>query len=160
MEALYVIMAILLIVSFFFDKDKTIKSINRGKNKFMKILPGYLKLLVIISLVLLFSEDLIVEYLGNQNIILGSIMGLIIGSITMMPGFIAYPLAGVLLSRGVSFMVIAAFVTTLKMVGIVTYPVEKEYMGARATIYRNIASLIIAAIITISMGLFYGEVLF
>ncbi|MFW5789840.1 MAG: hypothetical protein ACOCWE_01175 [Bacillota bacterium] len=160
MEALYIIMFVLLIVSFVFDKDKTISSVKRGRDKFMKILPGYLKLLVIISLVLLFSEDLIVEYLGGQNIILGSIMGLIIGSITMMPGFIAYPLAGVLLSRGVSYMVIASFITTLMMVGVVTYPVEKEYMGTRATIYRNVASLIIAALITISMGLFYGEVLF
>ncbi|MGM0419984.1 MAG: hypothetical protein ACQEQG_03215 [Bacillota bacterium] len=160
MEVLYIIMAILLIISFFFSKEKTKQAVQLGKKKFMKILPGYLKLLVIISLVLLFSEDLIVEYLGGQNIILGSFLGLIIGSITMMPGFIAYPLAGVLLSRGVSYMVIASFITTLMMVGIVTYPVEKEYLGVKATIYRNTASFIVAALITLAMGLFYGEVLF
>ncbi|RQD77065.1 MAG: hypothetical protein D5S01_03000, partial [Halanaerobium sp. MSAO_Bac5] len=78
---------------------------------------------------------------------------------TMMPGFIAYPLAGILLSRGVSYMVVASFIIPLKMVGIVTYPLEKEYMGSKATIYRNIASLIVAAILTILIGLYYGEVI-
>ncbi len=159
MQALYLIMALLLLISFFFDREKTWQSIQRGKNKMMKILPGYLKLLVLLSLVLLFSEDFIVEYLGGQNIILGSVLGLIVGSITMMPGFIAYPLAGILLTRGVSYMVIAAFVISLKMVGVVTYPVEKEYMGVKATIYRNLASLAIAAVLTLLIGLYYGEVI-
>ena len=159
MQALYVIMALLLLISFFFNRKKTWKSIQRGKNKMLKILPGYLKLLVLLSLVLLFSEDFIVEYLGGQNIILGSVLGLIVGSITMMPGFIAYPLAGILLTRGVSYMVIAAFVISLKMVGVVTYPVEKEYMGIKATIYRNLASLAIAAVLTLLVGLYYGEVI-
>ncbi len=159
MQALYVIMALLLLISFFFNRKKTWKSIQRGKNKMLKILPGYLKLLVLLSLVLLFSEDFIVEYLGGQNIILGSFLGLIVGSITMMPGFIAYPLAGILLTRGVSYMVIAAFVISLKMVGVVTYPVEKEYMGVKATIYRNLASLAIAAVLTLLIGLYYGEVI-
>ncbi len=159
MQYLYVIMAVLLIISFFFDREKTWKSIQRGKNKLIKILPGYLKLLVLLSLVLLFSEDFIVQYLGGQNVLLGSALGLIIGSITMMPGFIAYPLAGILLAQGVSYMVIAAFIISLKMVGVVTYPLEKEYMGVKATIYRNAASLGIAAILTLLIGLYYGEVI-
>jgi len=159
MQALYLIMAVLLLISFFFDREKTWQSIQRGKNKMLKILPGYLKLLVLLSLVLLFSEDFIVEYLGGQNIFLGSVLGLIVGSITMMPGFIAYPLAGILLARGVSYMVIAAFIISLKMVGVVTYPVEKEYMGVKATIYRNLASLAIAAVLTLLIGLYYGEVI-
>ncbi|MCC3144170.1 hypothetical protein LJ207_02410 [Halanaerobium sp. Z-7514] len=159
MQYLYIIMLILLVISFLFDREKTKKSIIRGKNKLIKILPGYLKLLVILSIILLFSEDLIVQYLGTENILIGSGVGLVIGSITMMPGFIAYPLAGILLSRGVSYMVVASFIIPLKMVGIVTYPLEKEYMGSKATIYRNIASLIVAAILTILIGLYYGEVI-
>ncbi len=159
MEYLYIIMFVLLIVSLFFDRQKTWQSIKRGKNKLIKILPGYLKLLVLLSLVLLFTEDLIVQYLGDQNILLGSLLGLIIGSITMMPGFIAYPLAGILLGRGVSYMVVAAFIISLKMVGVVTYPLEKEYMGIKGTVYRNAASLIIAAILTLLIGIYYGEVI-
>ena len=141
MKYLYGIMSVLLIISLIFDRQKTWKAIRRGTNKLLKILPNYLKILVILALIMSFSEDLIVEYLGGQNILLGSILAIISGSIIMMPGFIAYPLAGVLLSRGVGYTVIAGFVISLKMVGIVTYPVEKEYMGIKGTIYRNIASL-------------------
>jgi len=86
-------------------------------------------------------------------------MGLIIGSITMMPGFIAYPLAGILVSRGVNYMVVAAFITTLMLVGVATYPVEKEYFGIKATVWRNIAGFIISAIIAVATGILYGEVL-
>ncbi|WP_160143054.1 hypothetical protein [Halanaerobium hydrogeniformans] len=53
------------------------------------------------------------QYLGTQNILVGSLVGTVIGSITMMPGFIAYPLAGILLSRGVSYMVVASFIIPL-----------------------------------------------
>ena len=160
MQYLYIVMLVLLIISLILDRKKTWKSIQRGVKKLLKILPNYLKILVLLALVMSFSEDFIVEYLGTQNILLGGLLGLIIGSITMMPGFIAYPLAGVLLARGVSYTVIAAFVISLKMVGVVTYPLEKEYMGVKGTLYRNIASLIITAILTLMIGLYYGEVLF
>jgi hypothetical protein len=43
----------------------------------------------------------------------------------MMPGFIAYPLAGVLVNKGVPYMVVASFETTLMMAGILTCPVKK-----------------------------------
>jgi len=160
MEYLYIIMIVLLIISLIFDRKKTWKSIKRGTNKLLKILPNYLKILVILALIMSFAEDLIVGYLGGQNILLGSLLGIIAGSIIMMPGFIAYPLAGVLLTRGVGYTVIAGFVISLKMVGVVTYPVEKEYMGIKGTIYRNATSLIITVILTFLIGLYYGEVLF
>jgi len=159
MYSLYIISIISLSISYYFSKEKTIKSLQIAWKKFSKILPGYLKLLIILSFVLLISDDLIIRYLGGSGSLLGIILGLITGSITMMPGFIAYPLSGILLEKGVSYMVIASFITTLMMVGVVTYPVEKEYMGKKATIVRNIASFIIAANIAIATGILYGEVL-
>ena len=159
MYSLYIISIISLSISYYFNKQKTIKALKIAWKKFSKILPGYLKLLIILSFVLLISDDLIIRYLGGSGSILGILLGLITGSVTMMPGFIAYPLSGILLERGVSYMVIASFITTLMMVGVVTYPVEKEYMGKKATIVRNIASFIIAAIIAVATGILYGEVL-
>lgn len=160
MEYLYIIMAVLLIISVIFDREKTWKAVRRGTQKLLKILPNYLKILVLLALLLSFSEDFIVEYLGGQNILLGSFLAIIIGSISLIPGFISYPLAGVLLSQGVSYSVIAGFIISLQMVGVMTYPVEKEYMGIKGTIYRNAASLIITIILTFLIALYYGEVLF
>ncbi|MFW6270626.1 MAG: hypothetical protein ACOC4G_11160 [Bacillota bacterium] len=160
MEYLYIIMALLLLISLIFSREKTWKAIRRGTKKLLKILPNYLKILVFLALVMSFAEDFIVQYLGGQNIVLGSLLAIVVGSIVMMPGFIAYPLAGVLLTRGVGYTVIAGFIISLKMVGVVTYPVEKEYMGIRGTIYRNTASLVITVILTFLIGIYYGEVLF
>ncbi len=158
MEGLYVVTGLSLIVSFLINQEKTIQGLKRGWMKFYKTLPSYLMLLILISIVLLLSEDLIVEYLGQDNIFLGLLFSLGIGSVTMMPGFIAYPLARILLQRGVPYMVIAGFVTSLMLVGVVTYPLEKSYMGRKATIIRNIMSFVVAGLIALVMGIAYGEI--
>ncbi|TYB31136.1 MAG: hypothetical protein FXF47_05725 [Candidatus Mcinerneyibacterium aminivorans] len=159
MKYLYIVAAIALIISFVKDKKKTLKGIKRGLKKFQKILPKYLMLLVIISIVLLLSEDFIIKYLNQGNILIGTLSSVIIGSVTMMPGFIAYPLSGVLLEKGVAYIIIGGFVTSLMLVGVVTYPVEKEYFGKKLTILRNLFGFLIAVGIAIGIGLFYGEVL-
>ncbi len=158
MKYLYIITVIVLVISFIKSKEKTIKGIKKGFKKFNKILPKYLVLLIIISFVLLISEDFIIEYLSSENIIVGTIASVIIGSITMMPGFIAYPLAGVLLERGVAYIILGGFVTSLMLVGVVTFPVEKEYFGTKATVIRNVFGFLIAVGIALGIGFFYGEV--
>jgi len=55
-------------------------------------------------------------------------------------------------------MVVAAFTTTLMMVGVVTYPVEKEYFGIKVTVMRNIISFFIALIVAVMIGVFFGEI--
>jgi uncharacterized membrane protein YraQ (UPF0718 family) len=85
-------------------------------------------------------------------------MASLFGSITIMPGFIAFPLSGILLNKGVPYMVLSAFTTTLMMVGILTYPVEKEYFGVKVTIIRNIISLFIALAVAMMTGIFFGEI--
>ena len=159
MLGLYIVTAILVIISFIADRKKTLQGIKIGLKKFRKILPNYLKILIFVAVILFFSESLITEYLGQENTLLGMLIGLVLGSVTIMPGFIAYPLAGVLVEKGVLYMIVAAFVTTLMMVGILTYPLEKEYMGARATLLRNGGSFLIAVIISLTIGLCYGEIL-
>ncbi|MFO7820380.1 MAG: hypothetical protein R6V17_09120 [Halanaerobacter sp.] len=158
MYFLYLAAGIGLVISTIFDYQKTVKALKMAWKKFSKILPGYIKILIILSVVLLIPEETIVYYLGGGGKWFGLLSGLFLGSVTMIPGFISYPLAGILVEKGVSYMVVAAFVTTLMMVGVATYPVEKEYYGHKATIIRNIVSLIIAAIIALSMGIIYGEV--
>lgn len=157
MIGLYIVTIVMSIVSLVVSKEKTIKGYKIGWKKFYKILPNYLKLLILIAVVLFFTEDLIVKYLAGNLPLIGLGLSIILGSITMMPGFIAYPLAGILVDKGVPYMVVAGFVTSLMMVGVLTYPVEKEYFGVKGTIYRNIVSVVISIIIAIATGIFYGE---
>ena len=117
-------------------------------------------MLIIVSIILsLLPNRIIADYLGGSNMFEGVILASAIGSITLMPGFIAFPLCGILLSRGVSYTVLSAFTTTLMMVGFVTFPIEKKYFGTKVTIIRNGMSFFIAVIVAIMTGIFYGEII-
>ena len=68
----------------------------------------------------------------------------VIGSVIVVPGFIAFPIAGVMKDMGAGYGVLAAFTTSLMMVGVLTYPLEKKYFGAKFAIWRNAVSFVIA----------------
>ena len=67
------------------------------------------------------------KLLGSESGWYGVLIAAVIGSITLIPGFVAFPLAAALLKSGAGYMQIAVFVSTLMMVGIVTLPVEISY---------------------------------
>ncbi len=157
MQVLYIASAVALLVSFIADRKKTGKALRVTIRKLQRILPGYMHLLILLSFVLLVSDSLIVKFLSASSAWVGLVSGLLMGSITMIPGFIAYPLAGVLVEQGVRMMVVAGFVTSLMMVGLVTFPVERNYFGTRLALIRNGLALLIAVIISVLMGLFFGE---
>jgi uncharacterized membrane protein YraQ (UPF0718 family) len=115
-------------------------------------------MIILVSLTLTFIPDeVIVKYLNNNNRYTGMCIASLLGSITLMPGFIAFPLCGILLDKGVPYIVLSAFSTTLMMVGILTFPIEKSYFGLRVTLLRNIVSYLISLIIALMTGLFFGE---
>ena len=159
MLILYLATAILFIISFFANKQKTLKALKIAHKKFIKIAPAFLSMLIFISIIIyLFPQELILKYLGIGNKYISTLFASLIGSITIMPGFIAFPLAGILRQQGVPYMVISAFTTTLMLVGIITFPVEKEYFGVRITIIRNIICFIIAIIVALVIGIVFGEI--
>lgn len=160
MYYLYFVTGLALLISFIIDKKKTLTAIKISYKKFINIIPAFLTMLILVSIVLFFvSDKMISDYLGNNNKFIGVTLASFFGSITLMPGFIAFPLCGILLKKGVSYMVLSAFTTTLMMVGVLTFPVEKEYFGVKVTIIRNVISFFIALIVALSMGFFYGELL-
>ncbi len=77
------------------------------------------------------TPEQISNLLGSESGWYGVLVAAVIGSITLIPGFIAFPLAAALLKSGAGYMQIAAFVSTLMMVGIVTMPVEISYFGKK-----------------------------
>jgi len=75
-----------------------------------------------------------------------------VGSIALIPGFIAYPLAAVLRQNGATVPVLAAFITSLMMVGVLTLPLEARYFGWRAALLRNGLALCGAIIVAAGMA--------
>lgn len=159
LEMLYLITLLIITILYFKDREKTVNGIKKGVKKLTKNLPAFLNMIILVSLSLHFvSQELIIEYLGSGSGLTGITLAGVIGSLTLMPGFIVFPLSGILLDKGVSYTVIAVFTTTLMLVGVLTYPVEKEYFGVKVTVIRNVISLVIALIVSLLVGIFYGEV--
>ncbi len=159
MYYMYIATGIGVIISFIISREKTFKALRIAYKRLVKILPAFITMLILVSIVLfLIPEQLISTYLGGNNRYAGVLIGAVLGSVVLMPGFIAYPLCGILLQKGVAYMVLSAFSTTMMMVGVLTYPVEKAYLGTKVTVIRNLISFAIALVVALATGLFFGEV--
>ena len=151
--ALYVITCIVLLVSFIKSKEKTILALKKAWKSFENILPQFLTILVIIGIILaILTPEQISSLIGNESGWLGVVVASLMGSITLVPGFIAFPLASALLKNGAGYMQIAAFISTLMMVGIVTIPLEMKYFGKKSALIRNIEAFIFSFIVAYIMG--------
>jgi uncharacterized membrane protein YraQ (UPF0718 family) len=149
----YILAIGLLGISFFKDKKKTKIALKKAWKSFENILPQFLSILIIIGIMLaILSPEIISKLIGQQSGWIGMIIAAIIGSITLIPGFVAFPLASALLKNGAGFMQIAVFISTLMMVGIVTMPLEIKYFGKKATILRNTLAVIFSFIVAIIIG--------
>ena len=156
---LYIVTGVAVLISFIASSEKTLSAVKIAIKRLTSILPAFLIMLILVSIVLFLVPDIVISnYLGADNKLVGVLLSSFLGSIILMPGFIAYPLCGILLSKGVPYMVLSAFVTTLMMVGVLTYPIEKEYFGVRVTIIRNVISLFIALVIAVMTGIFFREI--
>ncbi len=160
MRVLYIITAVSLLISLLCDRRKTGKALIGAVKKMRNILIPFLNMLIFVSVVLFaVPDEMIAKYLSHSDHFTGIITASLLGSITLMPGFIAFPLCGILLEKQVDYSVLSAFSTTLMMVGIVTFPIEKKYFGTKITLMRNGISFAIALTIALVTGLFYGEIL-
>lgn len=157
---IWIITAIALIASFIANKKKTIKSLKMAAKRLLKITPLFFYVMVISAVVITAIPDKwIAKTLGQQSGLLGIVVATGIGSITMLQGFVAYPLCAMLATKGVTYMALAAFTMTLMNVGVVTFPLEQKYLGTKVAIIRNVIGLIMSIIVTIVIGIAFGEVL-
>lgn len=135
---LYALALTLLSYSFFRDRNKTKMALIKSWKAFINILPALSGVLALIGLMLaIISPDLITKVLGQNTGIWGMFLTSLFGAITLIPAFVAYPMAASLLESGAGIMQIAVFVSTLTMVGTVTAPLEAKYFGWKETILRN-----------------------
>jgi len=145
----------LLIFSFIKNREKSIKALKISLLKSLKLAPQLISLVAIIGIVFAFlPPELIKEFLGVDFSLIQVGAAALFGALMMIPSLIALPLAGSLIDAGASYTPVAAFITTLTMVGFVTIPIEIEELGKKITIYRNGLALIFAIIISFMIGVF------
>ena len=150
---LYIIAGCFLIISALKDRSKTKKALKKAIKSFENILPQFLVIVLIIGIVLsVLDEQTIGKYIGEDTGLLGILIALTIGSITLIPGFVAFPLAAALLNNGAGPAQIAAFVSSLMMVGMVTLPMEINLFGKKTALLRNSSAIIFSLVVAFVMG--------
>jgi len=149
----YGLAAIGLTVSLIKSKEKTKLALKKAWKAFDNILPQFLGIILLIGIILsLLTPQQISQVIGEDSGWIGVIIAAVIGSVTLIPGFLAFPLAAALLENGAGYMQIGAFVSTLMMVGIVTMPVEFLYFGKKATFLRNGMGFVFSMMVAVVMG--------
>ncbi len=155
--AIYLAAIVFLIVSFVKSRAKTKQALIKAWKSFKNILPMLLGVVLLMGLVLsVLDTELITKIIGEKSGALGILLASVVGSITLIPGFIAFPTAALLLVGGAGYMQIAAFIQTLMMVGIITLPMEIKYFNRKTAILRNLLSFVLSIGVAYLIGFIIG----
>lgn len=151
---LYGLAAAALVLSAVKDPGKTRRALRKGWVSFNNILPQLVAIILLVGiLIALLRPEVLSRLLGRESGWYGILLSSLVGAVTLIPGFIAFPTAALLLRAGAGITQIAAFVSSLMMVGIVTFPLEASCFGRRAALARNLAAYFFALLVALIMGL-------
>ena len=150
---LWLITIVFLGVSFAKNKAKTKQALKMAFGMGKSMVFSILSIIFAIGLILtLLPPEEIASFVEKQSVILSTFVSALFGTVTLVPAFIAFPFVGTLVDAGVGVVPAVAFLTTLTMVGLVTFPLEKKEFGAKFTMVRNSFSFLFAIIIALVMG--------
>lgn len=154
---LYGLTLVLTGVSFYKDRRKTKMALKKAWKAFENILPEFLTVLIFVGIVLAYLDaDTVSKVIGKQSGWLGTFVAALIGSVTLIPGFVAFPTSAMVLKNGAGLMQVGAFISTLMMVGVVTLPVEIKFFGRKLAFWRNglafVFSFVVAYVIDKVVG--------
>ena len=150
---LYLVAAICLLGSYLKNREKTGTAMKKAFKAFENILPQFLVVFLLVAMgMAVLDTETISLVLGKNSGILGVLAASLIGSVTLIPGFVAFPAAAALLQGGAGATQIAAFVSSLMMVGVVTLPLEIQFFGKRAAFLRNLLAYVFSLIAAVFVG--------
>jgi len=151
--SLYGLTILLLVFSYYKNKKKTKMALKKAWKAFENILPEFLTVIMFVGILLaVFNAQLISRVIGSGSGWLGVIIAAVVGAITLIPGFVAFPTAAMLLQNGAGYMQIGAFLSSLMMVGVVTMPVEMKFFGKKLTLLRNLFAFIFSFLVAYIIG--------
>jgi len=132
-------------------------ALKKAWKAFENILPEFLVVILLVGVLLaVLNTEVISKIIGSESGWFGVIVAAAVGAITLIPGFVAFPTAALLLQGGAGYMQIGAFISTLMMVGIITLPVEIRYFGKRVTVLRNLLAFLFSFLVAAIIGLVVG----
>jgi len=149
----WIISVAVFIAAILKDKEKSKEAMKKSKGMMRNMIGDIIGIIFMIGLILTFiPPETIKSILGSGNTFISSLVAAVLGSITLIPAFVAFPLVGFFVDAGASIVPGVAFLTTLTMVGVVTFPLEKKEFGTKFAVARNLLSFVAAMLIAVLMG--------
>jgi uncharacterized membrane protein YraQ (UPF0718 family) len=150
----YAVAAVALGASLATDRKRTAAALKKSWGSFLGILPQFVAVIVVAGMLLaVLDAETISRLAGARSGWLGVIGAALVGAITLIPGFIAFPLSALLLKNGAGVMQIGAFVSSLMMVGVVTLPLETATFGKKIALARNLAAFAFSFLVAFVISL-------
>jgi uncharacterized membrane protein YraQ (UPF0718 family) len=147
----------LLLISYIKDKNKTKLALRKGWKSFENVMPQFLGIIFIIGLTLaMLKPEVISSIIGAESGIIGVVISAVVGSITLMPTFVAFQTGYMLLENGAGYAQVGALISTLTLVGVATLALEAKYMGKKSTFYRNFIAFLFSFIVAYVIGKVVG----
>lgn len=142
-----------IVVTFYRKKTATKEATQKAKSMMGGMLPDIIAIIFLIGLGLsILTPTTIANLLNSSSLFTGTLMAALIGCITLIPAFVAFPLVGALIDGGAHIVPSIAFLTTLTMVGIKTLPLESKEFGLKFALLRSGLSFVAAIVIAFIMG--------
>jgi uncharacterized membrane protein YraQ (UPF0718 family) len=139
------------------NRHKTLMAAKKAFKAFEGIMPQFIVVLIFVSASLAVLDNrTISRFIGEGSGALGVLAASLVGAVTLIPGFVAFPAAAALMKEGAGATQIAAFVSSLMMVGVVTLPMEIKYFGKQAALMRNGMAFVFALVAAVFVGWVVG----
>ena len=154
---LYSTALIFLFLSWRKSREKTRAALRKAWKSCVGVLPLFFAILLCMGFLLAFvDESVIRQVVGKESGMAGIALSGLIGSVTLIPAFAAYPAAAELLRVTGGYAQITMLITSLMMVGIVTLPMESRFFGVKAALWRNGLGLVYSFALAVFMGAVFG----
>lgn len=127
-----------LVLSWTRDPGKTRLALAKASASAKTVFAPLVTVILLVALALTALPPAVLSRLvGEESGFLGVFLASVAGSVTLIPGFAAFPMAKMLLENGAGIIQVGVLVSTLMMVGVVTLPMERAVFGWRGALGRN-----------------------
>lgn len=149
---------VLVLISLIKSKNKTLEALLKAIKKFKAILSVFLLVMIGFALLVTFiPPEIIKENIGSQSGLRGIAISLGFGSVSVLPGFAAFPSCAALKDVGIPYYILGMFSLALMNVGIVTFPLECKFLGFKVALIRNLLAVVVCVVAVIIIKIVFGE---
>lgn len=134
------------------SKNYLKESVLKAGKALWKVFPLILGTILLVSLISNLIPKSFYTTIFSKNIFLDSIIGSLVGSISLGNPITSYIFGGELLKQGIGLVAVTAFLVAWVTVGVVQLPAESAILGKKFAFLRNFTAFLLAiavAIITV-----------